>query len=81
MTVDADHRLLSEHTTDIVMRVRLDGVIEWVSPVIQEVLGFSPDQWVGRRASMWSTRTSGRIWRRRCSELRRPARMLGSSSP
>ena len=48
MTVDADHRLLSEHTTDIVMRVRLDGVIEWVSPVIQEVLGFSPDQWVGR---------------------------------
>lgn len=43
------YRMMAESTSDLVLRVRLDGVIEWVSPSVAEVLGFAPEDLVGRR--------------------------------
>lgn len=42
-------RLLAENSTDVVFRGTPEARLEWVSPSIQEVLGFTPDQLVGRR--------------------------------
>ena len=41
-------RLLAENASDVVMHVR-DGVIAWVSPSVEEVLGAPAADWVGRR--------------------------------
>lgn len=43
------YRMMAESTSDIVMRVSLGGVIEWVSPGITETLGWLPSDWVGKR--------------------------------
>ncbi|MDX6551274.1 MAG: hypothetical protein QOJ31_1958 [Gaiellales bacterium] len=41
------YRLLAENSSDVVMRVRPDGVILYVSPAVREVLGREPDEVVG----------------------------------
>lgn len=43
-------RLLAENVGDVVMHIR-GGVIAWVSPSVEEVLGAGPEHWVGRRVS------------------------------
>ena len=40
-------RLLAENVGDVVLHVR-DGVIDWVSPSVEAVLGAPPEHWVGR---------------------------------
>jgi sigma-B regulation protein RsbU (phosphoserine phosphatase) len=40
-------RLLAENSGDVVAHVR-DGVVEWVSPSIDEVLGAPPEHWIGQ---------------------------------
>ena len=47
-TREAEYRLLAENAVDVVVRSRVDGVVEWVSPSITRVLGWSPDELVGR---------------------------------
>lgn len=44
------YRVLAEHATDAVFRARPDGRLEWVSPGIERLLGWRPDQVVGRAA-------------------------------
>lgn len=44
-----EYRLLAENSSDVVCRVLLDGVIEWVSPAALPVLGWQPADLVGKR--------------------------------
>ena len=44
------HRFLSEHSTDIVSRLTPEGRTIYVSPVCDKLLGYSPEQLVGRSA-------------------------------
>jgi PAS domain S-box-containing protein len=43
-------RLLTEHSTDLVMRHSLEGVHLYVSPVCQSLLGYHPQEMIGRPA-------------------------------
>ena len=43
------YRLLAENASDVVWRTDLDAVVEWVSPSITSVLGWSPDEMIGSR--------------------------------
>ncbi|MFN8623653.1 MAG: PAS domain S-box protein [Chloroflexota bacterium] len=43
-------RLLADNASDIVFRSGPDGTVRWVSPSIREVLGWDPDEIVGRRS-------------------------------
>lgn len=45
------HRLLAESSTDIIIRFSPDGVPLYVSPAVTAVLGFAPDELVGRHAA------------------------------
>ncbi|MFN8145815.1 MAG: PAS domain S-box protein [Candidatus Nanopelagicales bacterium] len=44
------YRLLAENSSDFVMRTTPDGVIEWISAGITDVLGWLPEEMVGRRS-------------------------------
>lgn len=44
------YRLLVEWSTDIVLRVRLDSTIEWVTPSVTEILGWRPAELIGKRS-------------------------------
>jgi diguanylate cyclase (GGDEF)-like protein/PAS domain S-box-containing protein len=44
-------RLLSDNTTDLVMRCGIDGLIRYVSLSVRRLLGFEPDSLVGRPAA------------------------------
>jgi PAS domain S-box-containing protein len=44
------YRLLAENSNDFVMRTTPDGVIEWISPSIVDVLGWEPEEMVGRHS-------------------------------
>jgi diguanylate cyclase (GGDEF)-like protein/PAS domain S-box-containing protein len=48
---EAEMRFLVQHTTDLVTRIGIDGVIRYVSPSVQSVLGWRTEQVVGRRVS------------------------------
>jgi diguanylate cyclase (GGDEF)-like protein/PAS domain S-box-containing protein len=43
------YRLLAENASDVVWRTDLGAVVEWVSPSVSSVLGWSPDEMVGTR--------------------------------
>jgi diguanylate cyclase (GGDEF)-like protein/PAS domain S-box-containing protein len=45
---EAEFRLLAQNSADVVVRSRVDGAVEWVSPSISTVLGWNPDELVGR---------------------------------
>jgi len=45
---ERQYRLLAENAADIVCHVR-DGVIVWVSPPVEDVLGAPPEYWIGQR--------------------------------
>lgn len=42
------YRLLAEHATDVVYRTRLDGTTEWISEGLTKILGFTPEELIGR---------------------------------
>ena len=42
------YRLLAENATDVVYRTTLEGVTEWISEGVERVLGFRPDEFIGR---------------------------------
>jgi diguanylate cyclase (GGDEF)-like protein/PAS domain S-box-containing protein len=49
LTASEQHyRLLAENATDVLAHIR-DGVVLWVSENLPEVLGWSPERWVGHR--------------------------------
>ena len=43
---EQQHRLLTENASDVVMLMR-HGMIEWISPSLNRMLGWSPGRWVG----------------------------------
>lgn len=43
------YRLLAENASDVVWRTNLDAVVEWVSPSVESVLGWTPEQMCGTR--------------------------------
>ena len=45
---EAAYRLLADNATDVIVRSSVGGAIEWVSPSVTEMLGWRPDQVVGR---------------------------------
>jgi diguanylate cyclase (GGDEF)-like protein/PAS domain S-box-containing protein len=45
----AHYRLLAEHSADLVVQFTVGGEIEWVSPSVTEVLGWSPEEVLGHR--------------------------------
>lgn len=46
---EAEFRMLAEHCTDVIMRLRSDGRIAYVSPSIETLAGYRPEQLLGRR--------------------------------
>lgn len=44
------YRLLAENTMDLVLRADTRGVLEWVSPSVSGLLGYQPEDLVGRFA-------------------------------
>lgn len=44
-------RLLAENASDIVYQTDINGVIDWISPSVSEVLGWDPDLLIGTRAT------------------------------
>lgn len=44
------HRLIAEHSTDMISRHNLDGVYVYVSPACRSLLGYEPEELVGRSA-------------------------------
>lgn len=49
-TREALYRLLTEASTDTIVRGTLDGIRVYVSPSIKELLGYEPEEVIGRRA-------------------------------
>jgi diguanylate cyclase (GGDEF)-like protein/PAS domain S-box-containing protein len=45
---EAKFRLLAENSSDVVMRMNMEGRITWVSPSLTPAIGWSPAQWIGR---------------------------------
>ena len=45
---EARYRLLAEHATDVVVTGDRDGILQWISESITSLLGWQPDEWVGR---------------------------------
>jgi len=44
---EEQYRLLAERASDIISRVTPDGVCLFVSPALESVLGFKPEDWLG----------------------------------
>lgn len=52
---EALYRLLVENSADVVFQT-VDGVLTWVSPSVEAMLGFRPDELLGRDArGLWGT--------------------------
>lgn len=43
------YRLMVENSSDVVFRVSMAGRLEWISPSVTELLGWMPEQLIGRR--------------------------------
>jgi len=48
---EALYRLLANHSTDTVVRGNLDGVRLYISPAVRTLLGYEPEELIGRRAA------------------------------
>jgi diguanylate cyclase (GGDEF)-like protein/PAS domain S-box-containing protein len=44
-------RMLADHSTDTLVRGDLDGVRRYISPAVRTLLGYEPEELIGRRAS------------------------------
>ena len=44
------YRLLAENSTDTIVRGNLDGVRLYISPAVRSLLGYEPEELIGRRA-------------------------------
>jgi diguanylate cyclase (GGDEF)-like protein/PAS domain S-box-containing protein len=48
---EARFRLLADNATDVITQTGFKGIVQWVSPSITSVLGWTPDEVVGRHFS------------------------------
>ncbi|MDU0201434.1 PAS domain S-box protein [Paenibacillus sp. MAH-36] len=44
------HKLISEHSQDVILRLTPEGMITYVSPAIRKQLGYEPDELIGTSA-------------------------------
>lgn len=44
------HKLISEHSQDVILRLTPEGVISYVSPAVRNQLGYEPEELVGTHA-------------------------------
>jgi PAS domain-containing protein len=59
------YQILAENVTDIICRNDLNGLAEYVSPAALDVLGYRPEELIGRPwIACWPTRTEARSSRR-----------------
>ena len=49
-TRERQYRLLADHSSDMIVRLDLDGLRTYVSPAATTILGYAPEELVGRRA-------------------------------
>lgn len=47
---EENYRLLAENSTDLIIRVSIEGICLYVSPASLELLGYRPEELVGRQA-------------------------------
>ncbi|MBX9931375.1 MAG: PAS domain S-box protein [Methylobacterium sp.] len=45
------HRILAETTSDIIARLDLDGKLHYLSPAVATVVGYAPEEMLGRKAA------------------------------
>jgi diguanylate cyclase (GGDEF)-like protein/PAS domain S-box-containing protein len=45
------YRLLAENSSDVVLHQADNGVILWVSPSLEAMLGWRPEEWIGRHGT------------------------------
>jgi diguanylate cyclase (GGDEF)-like protein/PAS domain S-box-containing protein len=45
------YRLLAENSSDVVLHFADNGVILWVSPSLEAMLGWRPEEWIGRHGT------------------------------
>lgn len=45
------YRLLADHSRDIVVLINLEGRRMYASPAVQDVLGWTPEEWIGKDAA------------------------------
>jgi len=53
-------RLLAENSSAVVLRIGNDDEIRWVSPSVTAVLGWSPDEWIGRTTASFGATAADR---------------------
>lgn len=46
-TSEPNHQILAEHTTDVITKHNMDGVIHYASPSVTRLLGYAPDELLG----------------------------------
>jgi len=63
-------RLLAENASDVVVLVGADGIVQWVSPSVRDMLGWEPEELVGRPSAEFVHRDDHR---RRMAVHRHPA--------
>jgi two-component system sporulation sensor kinase A len=44
------HKLISEHSQDVILRLTPDGIISYISPASRNQLGYEPDELIGKHA-------------------------------
>lgn len=47
---EENYRLLAENSTDLIMRISIEGICLYVSPASVELLGYEPGELEGRNA-------------------------------
>jgi diguanylate cyclase (GGDEF)-like protein/PAS domain S-box-containing protein len=70
MKASEEHfRLLAENSSDVVAHIRSDGTILWVSPSVTPVLGWLPEDCIGRKSDDFFALSEGREQFRRDLQL------------
>ena len=49
---ETEFRLLADHCTDVMMRISIDGRINYASPSIERITGYRADQLIGQRSRL-----------------------------
>ncbi len=44
-------RLLAENSSDVMVLLTADGRVSWVSPALEQTLGWRPEDWIGRHGA------------------------------
>lgn len=74
---EARFRLVTEHSTDIIMNLDADGTIRYVSPAVSALGGYAPESLVGRSAqTLVCEEDWGTAWAAHEAALRAPGRTI-----